>query len=144
MIVAGALLALGWATPAAAGFESYAIVQDDGTLAVAGRTVRLHGVHLLPTSRVCRTAIRPARCGSEAVLALRFRIQGFVRCRPVRRHRDRTIEAVCYVDGQGSIFAPDEDLGAYLLKKGLAVADRDAPPAYAVLERIARAQGRGV
>ncbi len=129
---------------AEADIVSYAIIQDDGSLRVRGRTIRLHGIHIPQTGRVCRTSIRPVRCGSEAVLALHFRIQGFVRCKPVTRNRDRSIFAVCYVDGRGSVLEPDEDLGAYLLRQGLAVARPEAPFEYVTLERIARAQRRGI
>ena len=129
---------------AEADIVSYAIIQDDGSLRVRGRTIRLYGIHIPQTGRVCRTSIRPVRCGSEAVLALHFRIQGFVRCKPVTRYRDRSISAVCYVDGRGSVLEPDEDLGAYLLRQGLAVARPEAPFEYVALERIARAQRRGI
>ncbi len=137
------LLALA-ATTAEADVVGAAIIQDDGSLKVRGRTIRLHGIHIPQTGRVCRTAIRPARCGSEAMLALDFRIQGFVRCKPVKRTRGRSILAVCYVRGRGSVLEPDEDLGAYLLRQGLAVARPDAPFEYVTLERIARAQRRGM
>ena len=129
---------------AEADIVSYAIIQDDGSLRVRGRTIRLYGIHIPQTDRVCRTSIRPVRCGSEAVLALHFRIQGFVRCKPVTRNRDGSVSAVCYVDGRGSVLEPDEDLGAYLLRQGLAVARPEAPFEYVVLERIARAQRRGI
>ena len=129
---------------AGADIVSYAIIQDDGSLRVKGRTIRLYGIHIPQTDRVCRTSFRPVRCGSEAVLALHFRIQGFVRCRPVTRNRDGSISAVCYVGGRGSVLEPDEDLGAYLLRQGLAVARPEAPFEYVALERIARAQRRGI
>ena len=129
---------------AEADIVSYAIIQDDGSLRVRSRTIRLYGIYIPQTGRVCRTSIRPVRCGSEAVLALHFRIQGFVRCKPVTRNRDRSIFAVCYVDGRGSVLEPDEDLGAYLLRQGLAVARPEAPFEYVALERIARAQRRGI
>lgn len=121
-----------------------AIVQDDGSLKIRWWTIRLHGIHIPETDRQCRTTIRPVRCGSEAKLALEFRIQGFVRCTPVTRHADRSVSAVCHVRGQGSVLDPDEDLAAYLLREGLAVAAPDAPFEYVTLERIARSQGRGV
>ena len=136
------LLAL-TATTAEADIVGSAIIQDDGSLKVRGRAVRLHGIHIPQTDRVCRTTIRPARCGSEAMLALDFRIQGFVRCKPVTRSRGGSIIAVCYVRGRGSVLEPDEDLGAYLLRQGLAVARPEAPFEYVTLERIARAQRRG-
>ena len=137
------LLALA-ATTAEADIVGNAIIQDDGSLRVRGRTIRFHGIHIPQTDRVCRTSIRPVRCGSEATLALHFRIQGFVRRQPVTRNRNGSISSVCYVRGRGSVLEPDEDLGAYLLRQGLAVARPEAPFEYVALERIARAQRRGI
>lgn len=128
---------------AAANLKSYAIVQDDATLRVRGETVRLHGVHIVATDRACLTRIRPARCGIRAARALRQRIQGFVDCAPQARLQDGSLAAVCHVR-QGSILDPPLDLGAWLISQGLAVAGPSAPFEYGVLERIARAQERGV
>ncbi len=141
--VLATLLAL-VATTAGADIIGNAIIRDDGSLEIRGRTIRLHGIHIPPTGHGCRTSIRPIRCGSEAMLALRFRIQGFVRCAPVTRDRNGAMSAVCHVRGRGSVLEPDEDLGAYLLRQGLAVARPEAPFEYVVLERIARAQRRGI
>jgi len=94
---------------AASTLTSYAIVHDDGTLTIRKRRVRLHGIHIPSTPRSCSRVMRPARCGSRAANALDFKIQGFVECRPLYRHRDRSISAVCYNDGQ--------DLGAYLIDR---------------------------
>ena len=51
--------------PAIADIESFAIVRDDGSLEVRGRTIRLFGIHIPRTDRVCRGSIRPARCAPE-------------------------------------------------------------------------------
>jgi len=137
-------LGLGAALPAAArDLVSYAIVQDDGTLRLRGRTVRLFGIFIPDTGRQCRTTIRPPRCGlSRAALALDFTIQGFVRCRQVEAYADGSLGAFCF--GGRSRSANGIDLGAFLVEEGLAVATPDAPFAYQALERIAREQGRGV
>lgn len=81
------------AAPAAADIESYAIVQDDASLLIRGKTIRLFGVHVPSDATQCRTSIRPARCATRAALALDFKIQGFVRCREVAENRDRSIES---------------------------------------------------
>jgi endonuclease YncB( thermonuclease family) len=130
------------AVPAAADFESYAIVQDDASLLVRGKTIRLFGVHLPSDATQCRTSIRPVRCASRAALALDFKIQGFVRCREVGENRDGSIAAFCSVNH--SRFDDGEDLGAYLIGEGLALALPNAPFAYHAEEKIARANGRGV
>lgn len=142
------LIAIVWvvAAPATAtaDIKSYAIVNDDATLEVGGHHVHLFGIFIPSTTRTCRSTIRPVRCAPEAALALEFRIQSFVRCEVMSRNRDGSVEARCFVDGAGSVLDPDEDLSAYLLRKGLALAVPSAPFEYHALERIARSQGRGL
>ena len=122
---------------AAPDIVSYAIVQDDGSLRVQGRTIRLFAIYVPPTGRTCRTVIRPVRCAPRAALALDVKIGArFVRCERTGAGPRRSIEAVCRVDG--------EDLGAYLIAQGLALARPGAPFEYAALERIARARRLGV
>ena len=123
---------------------SYAIVNSDGTLRVSNRTIRLHGIYIPHTDRNhCQTFVRPIRCGSRAALALDFKIGShFVHCKPVVKYRDRSISAVCYVDR--TFHSDGEDLGAWLVEQGLALAAPGAPFEYVALERIARAQHRGV
>jgi endonuclease YncB( thermonuclease family) len=127
----------------AAEIVSYAIVQPDATLKVRGRIIRLLGIHIPQNSRICQRNLRPARCFTRAANALEVRIQGFVRCDPRVEYRDRSLGAVCWVDGHGTL-DPPVDLGAYLIERGLAVAGPDAPFDYTVLERIARTNQRGV
>ena len=135
-------LALACSTAASRELHSYALVQDDGSLLIAGKRVHLYGIHLPDTQRRCRSVISPPRCGSRAVLALDFRIQGFVHCYPQTKNGDGSLNAVCYVD-RGR-FDEGEDLAAYLLEQGLAVASPNAPFEYHALERIARHRNRGV
>ena len=135
------LLSLSGATLARE-LHSYALVQDDGSLSIEGKRVHLHGVYLPETDRRCRTNVRPVRCRSQASLALEFRIQGFVRCYPQKRNADRSLNAICYVD-RGR-FDEGEDLAAYLIERGLALALPNAPFKYQAKERIARQQRRGV
>ena len=133
------LLAAALCLPSAAPAEelySYAIVQDDASLRIRNTTVHLYGIHIPETGRHCQTFIRPIVCGSRAVLALEFRIQGFVRCEILARHHDGSATGRCFVG--------DEDLSAYLLSQGWALALPDAPFQYHALERIAHHQQRGV
>ena len=136
------LLLLGAVPTAQADFASYAIVQADGTLKVAGRSVHLYGIHIPDAGRHCRTSVRPVRCGSRAAVALDTKIQGFVRCREMGRNRDRSLNAVCWVDY--SLRTGGEDLGAWLISQGWAVARPEASFDYVTRERIARARGKGV
>ena len=124
-------------SPAIAEVGSRAIVQDDGTLRVDGKTVRLFGIHIPIIGRTCRTFIRPKKCGSRAVLALDFKVHRFVRCERKQRHADGSVSAICHTLGDR------EDLSAWMLYQGWAVALPGAPIEYITLERIARANGRG-
>jgi endonuclease YncB( thermonuclease family) len=122
-------------TAQAADISSYAFVQPDGTLRVDGRTIHLYGIHIPQTEEACNDE-RPVRCTSRAALALEFKIAGFVRCEPIARRDDGSLTALCRADG--------DDLSAYLLRRGWALALPDAPFEYVALERIARQHNVGV
>jgi endonuclease YncB( thermonuclease family) len=140
----GVLIALGFsAATAASDIVSYAIVQDDGSLLVQGKTIRLFGVYIPPTERNCRSDFRPPLCGNRSVRALKVRIRGFVRCDPQEALSDGSLSAVCYVDGDSST-DPPVDLGAWLIEQGLGVAGPGAPFEYQTLQRIAEINRRGV
>ncbi len=132
------LVALAWlAVPAAsAALISYAKVRPDATLVVGSRLVRLYGIYIPPAGRTCRPNLRPVKCGSNAALALDFKIRGFVHCQRVHRHRDRSITALCRNKGV--------DLSAYLIERGWAVALPNGPFEYRILEKIARNRGMGI
>lgn len=127
---------------AAAKLSSYAFVNEDGTLRIKGKTVHLYGIYVPETSRNCLTSQLPMVCGSRAALALEFKIRGFVRCEIIERNPDRSVTGLCRVNY--SAFDEGEDLSAYLLERGWALARPDAPFEYQALERIARARGLGV
>lgn len=57
-----------WA--ASADTPRLAFVQADGSLKIGQRIVRLHGIHIPPTNRICRSNLRPVRCASRAALLL--------------------------------------------------------------------------
>jgi endonuclease YncB( thermonuclease family) len=133
----------GFSIAGAADIVSYAIVQDDGSLRVQGKTIRLFGVYLPPTERNCRSDFRPPLCGNRSVRALKVKIRGFVRCAPQGGLSDGSLSAVCYVDGDSST-EPPVDLGAWLIEQGFGVAGPGAPFEYQTLERIARVNRRGV
>lgn len=117
--------------------SSYAFVQDDGSLKVSGRTIRLFGIYIPPTAQACRRFERPVVCAPQAALALDFKIGAdFVHCAPRSRNDDGSITALCRAGGH--------DLSAYLLERGWALALPDAPFEYAALEKIANRKGVGV
>ena len=122
--------------PAAAA-GSYAIVHDNGSLTVDGRTVWLYGIDIPIEDRTCLTFLNPARCGPKAVLMLELKIDShFVDCRTRRQYADGTVTAVCRVEGT--------DLSAWMLAQGWAVAKPHAPAAYLALQKQARAHQRGL
>ncbi len=132
----GLVLAL-LAPLASAAVGERAIVQDDGTLLINGRTVRLYGIYIPLIGRTCRTNILPKKCAPRAVLQLDFKVDSFVRCEPVERFADGSISAVCMT------LWDREDLAAWMLYQGWAVTLPGAPIQYVTLERFAKANGRG-
>ena len=117
--------------------SSFANVQEDGSMKISGSLVRLYGIYIPPTDQTCNTFIRPMPCGTRASLALDFKISGaFVHCLPRVTHPDDSITASCTVD--------KEDLSAWMLQRGWAVALPDAPFEYRTLEKIAQSRGIGI
>ncbi|MCG8428365.1 MAG: nuclease-like protein [Chromatiales bacterium] len=142
VVVIGLSLLLSSMPGSAREFSSYASVREDGSLRVGNRMVHLYGIYLPPTNRTCQTFFNPPVCGSRAALALNFRIQGFVHCIEKGTNQDRSITAICYVDRNN--FSEGEDLGAYLIRRGWALALPGAPFEYHALERIAERRAMGV
>ncbi len=73
-----------------------------------------------------------------------FKLQRFVYCRFLGRNRDSSRSAICAVDCNTSPGRCREDLGAWLISQGWAVAASGAPFDYVVRERVARKHGRGI
>jgi endonuclease YncB( thermonuclease family) len=134
------------ASPAMAGgaqvLHSYAIVNNDASLIVRGKRVYLFGIYVPEADQLCGRVVRPVFCGTRAAVALDLKITGFVRCEVVEAYDDGSVGAFCAVGTNP--FSGGEDLGAYLISRGLALAGPGAPFEYAALERIAAANGRGV
>lgn len=119
-----------------------AIVRADGSLRIHGSTVRLYGIAIPLSGQKCITFLRPARCGSRAAVALESRIQGFVYCHSVNRNGDGSVNAVCF--NRRTFYSAGEDLAAFLLGAGLALALPGAPFEYVALERIAQTRQLGI
>lgn len=137
-----ASLAIWTASLAAAEISSYAAVNEDGSLRIKGKRVHLYGIHIPKTGRTCRTSRNPPVCGSRAVVALNFKIDGFVSCDLDARNADGSYMGWCRVNV--THFDEGDDLSAYLLERGWAVALPDAPFEYHTMEKIARSRGIGV
>jgi hypothetical protein len=142
VLALGLLLSAGFLSASVGELHSYAIVQDDGSLLIKRKRVHLYGIYLADGTRQCRPNIRPVRCASRSVLALDFKVQGFVHCYPQTENEDGSLNAICYVDR--SKFSEGVDLAAYLIERGWALALPHAPFEYHALERIARHNNRGV
>ena len=117
-------------------FTSYAIVRNDGSLIIRNNVVRLFGVYIPDPGQFCDTRLRPVFCGNRASTALNIMGHGFVTCEEMGVYDDGSISAICWKRGA--------DLGAYLIRQGLALAGPDAPFEYQALERIAQSNGLGI
>lgn len=121
----------------AATFTSYALVNEDATLRIRGRTVRLYGIYVPPTDEICREYVRPVQCGPRPALALDFKVGShFITCQEIEQNRDGTVTAQCLLDG--------EDLSEWMLRNGWAAALPGAPFEYEVAERLAERRGLGI
>lgn len=122
--------------------SSSAIVNEDGSLRISGKIVHLYGIHIPRSGDTCSRNKVPPFCGSRAAIALDFKISGFVRCEIMDTNSDGSLVGWCRV--KASHFSEGEDLSAYLLESGWAVALPDASIEYQTLEKIARSRQVGV
>ena len=122
--------------------SSYAFINEDGSLRIKRKTIHLYGIHIPGSGKQCNTSLIPPVCGSRAAIALEFKIQGFVRCEIIEENADGSLVGWCRVNA--SKLSEGEDLSAYLLERGWAVALPDAPIEYQVLEKIAYRRGIGI
>jgi hypothetical protein len=143
-VIFAALLAVTTASGAKAArvVDGLAIVQQDGSLRVAGENVYLWGVYLPRLDNICTAFERPRRCGPTPVLVLGNLVDGFVRCEIVREGRD-AVQGVCTQAGR-DLFGPREDIAATMVSRGWALAAEDGPPEYRALESLARSREVGL
>ena len=112
-------------------------VIDGDTIAIAGARIRLHGIDAPESAQVCQAKGKSYRCGTSATLALTRRIGGrSVSCDERDQDRYGRIVAVCHAGG--------EDLNAWLVSEGLAIAYRHYSTDYVGHERAAREAARGL
>ena len=118
--------------------DGTARIIDGDTLEIRGRRIRLHGIDAPESRQQCKDAAgRDYRCGQRATQALSGRIGGRpVACEQRDIDRYNRVVAICRV---GS-----EDLNAWLVAQGWAVAYRYYSTAYVGQENEARAARRGV
>ena len=115
-----------------------ASVVDGDTLEIRGEKIRLHGIDAPESSQRCTGRKgKEWRCGQKAALALSDKIgQSNVRCVGDKRDRWGRLIAVC--------FSGTQDLNAWLVRRGWAVAYRKYSKDYVPHEDRARKARVGV
>jgi endonuclease YncB( thermonuclease family) len=110
---------------------------DGDTVEIDGERIRLHGIDAPESRQMCKVVGEEWRCGESATLALVDETTGqSVTCRGKKRDRYGRLIAVCY--------AGSDDLNAWMVREGWAVAYRRYSKDYVDEEAEARAAGKGV
>ena len=135
---ATALLVLAIALPAqAADITGRASVIDGDTIDIHGQRIRLHGIDAPESAQLCFRKDEPWPCGRRAAFALSDRIGNLtVTCDATDRDRYERIVAVCFAGG--------ENLNAWMVRHGWALAYRRYSLDYVDDEDAARKNGAGL
>lgn len=121
----------------AADMVGEARIIDGDTVEIGGERIRLHGIDAPESRQTCTVVGEEWRCGESATLALVDEIAGqSVTCKGNKRDRYGRLIAVCY--------AGSDDLNAWMVRGGWAVAYRRYSKDYVEEEDEARAAGDGV
>jgi len=113
-------------------------VVDGNTLVVEGQPMRLFGVDAFELQQTCLDRSgEPWHCGVAAKAALAELVEDqAIACTVIDDAADDAYLARCTV-------RDEVDLGAYLVRAGLALADRDVADDYVPLEQSAKAAAAG-
>ncbi len=112
-------------------------VIDGDTIKVRDQRIRLFGIDAFERRQRCRRANgRKYRCGRIAAYALADKIEDrVISCRKREERRGKRIRATCWVGA--------EDLSAWMVLSGWAVADTRQSKLYTLHERRAQRRGHG-
>lgn len=115
-----------------------ASVLDGDTIEIRGERIRLFGIDAPESGQMCANANGQSyRCGQKAALVLDARIgEGVVTCERKDTDRYGRVVALCRVFG--------EDLGAWMVGLGWALAYRTYTTRYVPAEDLARSRGLGM
>jgi endonuclease YncB( thermonuclease family) len=114
-----------------------ASVIDGDTLNLHGKRIRLHGIDAPESRQSCSQDGQNWRCGQQASLALSDHIESrTLRCEQRDIDRYKRIVAVCFMGG--------EDINAWLVRSGWAMAYRQYSKDYITVEMEARAARTGI
>ena len=112
-------------------------VIDGDTIEIHGQRIRLYGIDAPEHDQNCEAGGKQYPCGQQAALALADRIgQRPSTCEQRDIDRYHRIVAVCQAGG--------EDLNAWMVRQGWALAYRQYTTAYVPDEDAARATGAGI
>ncbi len=133
-----ALLLLATPAHAAESLSGHATVVDGDTIEVAGTRLHLYGIDAPEAAQLCETAGgRTYPCGREATRRLQKRIgEGPVSCETRQPDAKGRLSALCRAGG--------DDLSAWLVTQGYAMASRATSTAYVRQEARAWATRKGI
>jgi endonuclease YncB( thermonuclease family) len=136
-VIAVGLLSLMQSGSTEADMVGEARIIDGDTVEIEGERIRLHGIDAPESNQTCTIVGTEWTCGESATLALIDEIAGqSVTCKGGKRDRYGRLIAVC--------FAGADNLNAWMVREGWAVAYRRYSKDYVEEEAEARAAGRGV
>lgn len=117
---------------------SGASVTDGDTIELQGETIRLHGIDAPEDGQYCtRHSGETWLCGSKAAFALADRIgDATLKCEGDERDRYGRLIATCYMGG--------EDINAWMVRSGWAVAYSEYSTKYLGEEQSARLAGENI
>ena len=112
-------------------------VIDGDTLQIQDARIRLHGIDAPESQKTCRSGTTIWHCGRSSTNALNERLSGHpVSCHARAQDRYGRTIAVCTVSG--------EDINAWLVSQGWALAYRKYSLDYTAHEDLARSHRRGI